>query len=404
MLAALALLISIHTDFEGGSLGKVEKLSDTHFRCALTGEADQDKRNRQVSWYYFRVDHAAGREITIDLADLVGEYNYKPGARAIKKSTPGVYSYDNQTWTHFDDSQWQEGEASTIRLRFTPARSPVWLAHVPPYTTAHLARLLAEFRRHPHLKRETAGKTAGGREMLLLTVTNPVGQVHDLPRPGQVGDPPHFESGKKVVWLLFRQHSWEAGSSWAGEGALRYLLSAEAAGLRDRFVFKIFPMADPDGVARGGVRFNVNGYDLNRNWDAVDPKTMPEIAAQRKAVFDWLDSGHKVDLFFSLHNDEEPEYIESAAGPLAQRFYETLAATTSFNPNRKPVDPGVSTTPGKPGRMNVCQGLSHDRGIPCVLMEQQTVFNSKLGHYPEVDDRLKFGRELVQAIAATLAH
>ena len=52
---------------------------------------------------------------------------------------------------------------------------------------------------------------------------------------------------------MFRQHAWEAGSSWVADGAIRFLLSdaADAARLRDRAIFQIFPMADPDGVADG---------------------------------------------------------------------------------------------------------------------------------------------------------
>jgi hypothetical protein len=43
-------------------------------------------------------------------------------------------------------------------------------------------------------------------------------------------------------------------------------------------------MCDPDGVARGGVRFNAFGYDLNRNWDASDEKRTPVIAARRRSA------------------------------------------------------------------------------------------------------------------------
>ena len=53
--------ITIRTDFEGGSLGKVEQVSETSFRCAVAGQADQNGRNRQASWYYFRLDGAKGR-------------------------------------------------------------------------------------------------------------------------------------------------------------------------------------------------------------------------------------------------------------------------------------------------------------------------------------------------------
>ena len=68
-----------------------------------------------------------------------------------------------------------------------------------------------------------------------------------------------LQKDKPTVWLMFRQHSWETGSSWAGEGAARALLGddAEARSRRQSIIWKIFPLCDPDGVARGGVRFNV---------------------------------------------------------------------------------------------------------------------------------------------------
>jgi hypothetical protein len=226
--------------------------------------------------------------------------------------------------------------------------------------------------------------------MLLLTITNP-----KIP-----------EAKKKVVWLMFRQHAWEAGSSWVGDGAIRFLLSSDekAARIRDENIFKIFPMADPDGVATGGVRFNKNGFDLNRNWDTIDPKTMPEIAAQHKAVLDWLDAGHHVDLFLSLHNTETGEYIEAPQPyhALGERLFKNLVATTTFNPIGPLRDSEATTTAGKPGRMHVGQGLFHDRKVPAMIMEQMVDFNSKLGHLPEVSDRKAFGAGLVQAMAVAV--
>src|SRR4030095_6113124 len=100
---------------------------------------------------------------------------------------------------------------------------------------------------------------------------------------------------KNVIWLMFRQHAWETGSSWAGEGAIRFLLSKEAESIRHEAKFKIFPMADPEGVRRGNVRFNAAGFDLNRNWDVDDPVKMPEIAAQKQAILKWVDAGNRVD-------------------------------------------------------------------------------------------------------------
>ena len=77
--AAAPAAITIRSDFEGGSIGRVEQVAPAHFRCAVNGEVDQDKRNRQASWYYFQVDGAAGTELTLDLTELAGEYNYRSG-------------------------------------------------------------------------------------------------------------------------------------------------------------------------------------------------------------------------------------------------------------------------------------------------------------------------------------
>jgi len=387
MLSLLLLAgFGVSTDFEGGSIGKVTVLSPTHLQCALVGQTDQDGRNRQANWYYFQLDRLPHQEITIDLVNLAGEYDYHGPVYSVDQNTRPVYSYDGKTWTHFRDGQvsWDE-QTPLLRLRFTPERGSMWIAHVPPYTTKDLARLLDSFHASPYLKSEVVGRTVDGRDMPLLTVTNPATSA----------------ASKKVIWLMFRQHAWETGSSWACEGAIRFLLSdaRRAAEIRDVAIFKIFPMADPDGVAHGTVRFNRNGYDLNRNWDTVDAQKMPEITAQRKAIFDWLDTGHRVDLFLSLHNTESGEYLECPRPFLAlgQRLFALLRETSTFNPT-VPLRT-LDTAPMPPGRMNVAQGFFHDRQLPAMLMEQMVEYNSKLTRCPTVADRLEFGVALVRALA-----
>jgi len=200
--------------------------------------------------------------------DLPGEYNHLPNQGAITKDTPPVISYDRRTWKHIETFAYYPVEPK-LTLRVTPKQARLWIAHVPPYTARELDRLRAEAIRHSDFREQAIGKTLGGRDLVLWTVaTLPVAKE------------------KPTVWLMFRQHSWETGSSWTGEGATRALLrnDAQARRRRQSIIWKIFPLCDPDGVARGGVRFNANGYDLNRNWDVADLRKMPEIAAQRDAV------------------------------------------------------------------------------------------------------------------------
>jgi hypothetical protein len=216
------------------------------------------------------------------------------------------------------------------------------------------------------------------------------------------------EANKKVIWLMARQHSWETGTSWVCEGALRFLLSddAEAARIRDGYIFKVFPMADPDGVFRGGVRFNVHGYDLNRNWDTVDARLMPEIFSQRKAILEWVDGGHRLDLFLTLHNTESNEYVRgpSAVQPLAERFWKLLVDRTAFHSPEPPRgDRSGPSTPQAKGRMSAPSGLFHDRQIPAFLMEQMVNPSPKLGRAPTVEDRLQFGAQLAQIMCEAVA-
>ena len=394
LLSARVLFASsaVLSHFEGGSIGEVKQLSPDHLACAVVGQSDQDHRNRQANWYYFELTRLRHAPLTIDLVNLAGEYNYRAPAYAVNKDTRPVYSFDNVHWTHFTDSEvsWNAAD-SQLTLRFTPASDHVWIAHVPPYTNRDLARLLAAFRSSPYLHAASVGHTVMGREMPLLTITNP--RIPD--------------ARKKVIWLMFRQHAWETGSSWAGEGAIRFLLADDEKprSIRDANVFKVFPMADPDGVALGGVRFNRNGYDLNRNWDKVDSRLMPEIAAQRKAMLDWVDAGYRFDLFLSLHNTESGEYLEAPPQfhSLGESFFQNLRRSTSFNPTVPLRNMDETTTPGKPGRMTVDQGLYHDRQLPAMLREQMVDFNSKLGRCPEVADRQAFGAGLVQAAAEAVS-
>ena len=379
--------ISVFSNFEGGSVGRIEKVSPSHLRCAVVGQADQEHRNRQANWYYFRLENLLRIPVSIDLVDLAGEYNYVHPVYAVTARTRPVFSYDEVTWRHFPDSQlnWDAKEPH-LTITFTPERNRIWIAHVPPYTNKRLGALLTEFKASPFLERRSVGRTVEGREMTLLTIVNP-----------KVVDPK-----KKVIWLMFRQHAWETGSSWAGEGAIRFLLSnnERAIKIRGRTMIKIFPLADPDGVADGGVRFNRHGYDLNRNWDTIDPVKMPEIAAQHGAILEWVNSGHRLDCFLSLHNTENGEYLESPAvfKALGERIFQILKRTTTFNPTSAPREQAETTTPGKPGRMTVAQGLFHDRKLPAMLMEQMIEYNSKLGRCPTVSDRVEFGSGLVQAL------
>lgn len=393
MLFFLAVLASIHSNFEGGNIGKIETVAPDHFRCHVMGQADQDGRNRQANWYYFRVDHAAHRTITIDLVDLAGEYNYQANRGAITKETLPFYTSDQVHWRPVEEAVYDPSVPS-LQFKVEAPADTFWVAHVPAYTNQNLEALLRDVSKSGAVQASTVGKSVEGRPIPLLTITDP-----SVP-----------DGAKKVIWLMFRQHAWEAGSSWTGDGLIRYVTSSDptAARIRRETILKIFPLCDPDGVADGGVRFNRHGYDLNRNWDVVDPVKMPEIFAERRAILDWVDTGKRIDFFLTLHNTETNEYLNSGPDPtpaqraLLQRVYDLWSAGTTFAAAQPPAVSATSTTPGKPGRMNVIQGLYRDRHIPGFEVEMRIVKHPKLHRRPNIEDRQRAGEELIQAIFQAL--
>jgi hypothetical protein len=380
--------ITFNKTFEGGALGKIEALGDTEFRCHVEGQHDERGRNRQANWYYFRMDGVMDRKVTLTLTDFVGEYNDRPGSCPMNADTIPVFSCDNERWEHFPSMTWDD-QKKEATLQFHGKHDRIWIAHVPPYTHSRLLRLLEELDRLPTARVEVIGKTVQQRDLHLVTVAN-------------------FEKqATRTVWLQARQHAWETGTSYVMEGALRFITSddPQARALRDKVVFKFTPMMDPDGCANGKVRFNANGYDVNRHWDEVDLwrkeflLRMPEIWYVKKTILACMDSDRKIDLMLNLHNTEMAEYIASQADhepaqKLMQQFYDALVAGTTFDPSQKL---RFNDTPA-----NTTNCLWKERRVPVLLMEQRIGTSSKLGRRPTIQDRLMFGRQLIVVMAETV--
>lgn len=103
--------------------------------------------------------------------------------------------------------------------------------------------------------RKTMCKTLAGVDCEILTVT-------------EKGD---FEvmQKKKAVVISARVHPGEVVGSWMMRGVLFFITdpdNEEARMLREKFIFKIIPMLNPDGVINGNYRCSLAGCDLNRRW------------------------------------------------------------------------------------------------------------------------------------------
>ena len=379
--------ILFNTNFEGGSLGKIEVLAPCRFRCSVQGQYDERGRNRQANWYFFRMDGVAGLDLTLTLSDVVGEYDDKPGACPMNGDTIPVFSDDGEHWQHFKAMTWDDSRKEAT-LIFQPTSDRIWIAHVPPYTHSRLLQKLDQIGKRPSARLEVIGKTVHGRDLHLVTVTNferaDQGKRHGLAA----------SSTTRLGSRNFLCHGGRTG--------VHHVRGCPGRRLRDKVVFVFTPMLDPDGCATGKVRFNANGYDVNRHWDDVDLRSksqlerMPEIWYVKKAILGLGNAGRSIDLFLNLHNTEMTEYLETQArDPVSRkrisRLSDLLVTRTSFDPA------GPLRFTDRPDHS--ANALYHHGRVPVVLMEQRIGTSKKLGRRLTVADRLEFGKELITAMA-----
>ena len=96
-----------------------------------------------------------------------------------------------------------------------------------------------------------------------------------------------FKFDKPTIFLSSRVHPGETPASFVLTGIWKFLTnerSAQSKILRDRFVFKIVPMLNPDGVYRGYYRLDTMAQNLNRYYVNPSPKNQPTIWAVKKAI------------------------------------------------------------------------------------------------------------------------
>lgn len=94
---------------------------------------------------------------------------------------------------------------------------------------------------------------------------------------------------KKFIVITSRVHPGESNASYLVHGVIKFLLSdcPEANELRDKFIFKIIPMLNPDGVVYGNYRSSMLGVDLNRRWKNPSKFLHPSIY-YAKSLIKWL--------------------------------------------------------------------------------------------------------------------
>ncbi len=272
----------IDTSFENASPLWYDLMADGAVRIHLLYDHERSSPNRAAGHVHFRIQALAGTHLTLELTNLNNVWNGQPGSVAKELKTL-VISEDAQTWRTVETTVL---ENDRVRLDLTMPGPSLYVARLEPYRISDLNRWLARLAADARTSVETIGQTVQGRPLEII-------RIGDAQAPHR-------------VFLRARAHPWESGGNWIVEGVARRLLQndVEVQQFLKRYCLYIMPMANKDGVARGGTRFNLLGKDLNRDWDKPsDVQLAPENAALERWLERMIRAGQKPELALELHND-----------------------------------------------------------------------------------------------------
>ncbi|KAH8385735.1 hypothetical protein KR093_010012, partial [Drosophila rubida] len=277
--------LEFESRFESGNLAKAVQITPTYYELYLRPDL---YTSRSKQWFYFRVKRTHRNMLyRFSIVNLVkSDSLYNDGMRPVMYSTLGAkeksegwrrcgnnisyYRNDDESTTTNEEDEDNSSYTLTFTIEFEYDDDTVYFAHSYPYTYSDLQDYLMEIQRHPvkskFCKLRLLCRTLAGNNVYYLTVTTPSNNEDIMRR-------------KKSIVVSARVHPSETPSSWMMKGLMDFITgdTTVAKRLRHKFIFKLVPMLNPDGVIVGNTRNSLTGKDLNRQYRTVIRETYPSI-------------------------------------------------------------------------------------------------------------------------------
>jgi murein tripeptide amidase MpaA len=264
----------INANFDSGNIDVIKADSADDIRLAIR----KDHQSDFYQWFHFKLFGEAGEEHVMTIENAAGAA-YPDGWKGYQ----ALASYDRETWfrvpTDYDGKE--------LTIRHTPEQESVFYAYFIPYSYERHQDLIQSAQQSVDCYHELLGETLDGRELNLLVIGEPA-------------------EHKNTIWVTARQHPGESMAEWFMEGFIARLLDDEdgvARKLLEQNVFYVVPNMNPDGSARGHLRTNAVGTNLNREWAEPSLEKSPEVFYVLKRM---QETG--VDMFLDVHGDEALPY------------------------------------------------------------------------------------------------
>lgn len=266
--------ITISSNFDSGNIEVVSASDANNIELKIR----QDNASEFLQWFHFRLEAPLGEVCKLKITNA--------GASAYPQGWPDYNvctSWNRQDWFR-TPSEFEDG---VLSFEITMVQNSVYFSYFAPYSHERHLDLLAWAGEDERVQLETLGQTLDGRAMSLLTISD-------------TDQPQH------KVWVIARQHPGETMAEWFVEGLLHSLLDDDtplAKQLLQTTRFYIVPNMNPDGSARGNLRTNAAGANLNREWENPSMETSPEVYLVRARM---MQEGG--DIFLDVHGDEALPY------------------------------------------------------------------------------------------------
>jgi len=364
--------------------GNIEVLSVDGASARLAVAKDNQSEFRQ--WFHFRVAGTRGQELELKITGL-NDSAYPGGWPDYN----ACVSEDREYWGRAPSSFDADEEGGTLTIRYMPASDICFFAYFAPYSMERHYDLLAE------------AASATGVDLMPLTRTLD-GRALDMLEMGE---------GDLKVWLYGRQHPGETQAEWWMEGALECLTDPAdpvGRGLRTACRLHIVPNCNPDGSARGHLRTNAAGTNLNREWADPSAEKSPEVLAIRSHMDE---TG--VDFAIDVHGDEAIpanflagfEGIPSWSDELGEQFYRYRRILERRTPDFQ-TKLGYPKTPAGRANLGISTNQVAERYGACAMTLEMPF--KDLADFPEPEqgwspERCKMlGRDCMAALLEWIEH
>ncbi|XP_076629741.1 cytosolic carboxypeptidase-like protein 5 isoform X2 [Colletes latitarsis] len=265
-------------------------------------------QNNNRTWFYFGVKACApGVYVKFNIVNLNRQVKmFSQGMCPVFKVVPGHMHWERirERPTYSLDQKGNDFTLSFLYLTPENSKAITYFAFTYPFSYTDLQNYLRRIdikiakrtitcADDVYYHRECAIKSLEGRRMDIITISS----FHNISTeredrlnnmfPEQNEERPFKFWNKKVIFISARVHPGETPSSFVFNGFLNFLLNRDdqiATTLRRLYVFKLIPMLNPDGVARGHYRMDTRGVNLNRVYLNPSIKDHPTIYAARNLI------------------------------------------------------------------------------------------------------------------------